>query len=66
MTYVEDIGAYHCVLNGPYHLEEECPIGRLIPRELRISGTGEAGLCPACEARLEARLRRPAPSGSAQ
>lgn len=48
---------FFTVIEGVYHQLEDCPVGRRIPPELRRSGTGGRVLCPACEARQDARRR---------
>lgn len=58
MPYREDTEAYRCILDGPYHLEPDCPVGRLIPPELRVQGHGGAAPCRTCEMRREARARQ--------
>jgi hypothetical protein len=51
--------AYYSEIEGVYHALTDCPLGRRIPAELRRTGTGgRVSLCPACEARLQARRRR--------
>jgi hypothetical protein len=48
---------FFTALEDVYHLLDDCPLGRRIPPELRQPGTGGRELCPACEAREEARRR---------
>lgn len=48
---------YYSELEGVYHAVSDCPLGRRVPAELRQSGTGGRAMCPACEARMEARRR---------
>lgn len=48
---------FFTALEVVYHLLDDCPLGRLIPPELRQAGTGGRDLCPACEARQQARRR---------
>jgi hypothetical protein len=48
---------YYAILETVYHLVSDCPLGRRIPPELRRDGVGGRTLCPACEARQEARRR---------
>ena len=38
-----------------YHTDPSCPIGRQIPREWVVLGTGSRSLCPTCRMRSEAR-----------
>jgi hypothetical protein len=53
--------AYYTELESVYHALQSCPLGRRIPAELRRPGTGgRVTICPACDARLEARRRREA------
>lgn len=58
MTHIEDAESYHCLLGGPFHIDESCPLGRLIPAELRSPGPGAGSLCPTCELRLAAQESR--------
>ncbi len=48
---------YYSELEGVYHAVSNCPLGRRVPAEMRQSGTGNRAMCPACEARMEARKR---------
>jgi hypothetical protein len=51
-TELETIGPLRTV----YHALPHCPVGRRIPAELRRNGRGDqVEICPACEARLNAR-----------
>jgi hypothetical protein len=55
-TELETIGPLRTV----YHAVPHCPIGRRIPVELRRNGRGDQlEICPACEARLNARRWNP-------
>jgi hypothetical protein len=54
VTNIKHADAYHCLLGGPYHIDESCPLGRAIPAELRGPGPGSDSLCRTCELRLEA------------
>jgi hypothetical protein len=52
---------YYSEMDSVYHALADCPLGRRIPAELRRAGTGgRVTMCPACDARLEARRRRDA------
>ncbi len=49
---------YHSEMDSVYHALAHCPVGRMIPDELRSPGTGgRVTMCPACEARLTGRRR---------
>jgi hypothetical protein len=48
---------YYTALERVFHTLKDCPLGRRIPPELRQPGAGGRVLCPACEARQEARRR---------
>jgi hypothetical protein len=48
---------YYSELESVYHAVSDCPLGRRVPAELRQFGTGGRAMCPACEARMEARKR---------
>jgi hypothetical protein len=48
---------YYSELEDVYHVLKDCPLGRRIPAELRVKGTGGRKLCLACEFRQEARQR---------
>ena len=48
---------FYTEIEGVYHLLDDCPVGRGTPPELRQPGTGGRELCPAWEARQEARRR---------
>ena len=39
---------FFTVIEGVYHVLDDCPVGRRIPPELRQVGTGGRELCPAC------------------
>ena len=64
VTYTESIPAYHCLLGGAYHIDDSCPVGRMIPSELRATGPGAGALCRTCELRLAARDRRRSVNGA--
>jgi hypothetical protein len=48
---------FFTVIEGVYHVLDDCPVGRRIPPELRQVGSGGRELCPACAARQEGRRR---------
>jgi hypothetical protein len=52
-----DTEGYRCLLEGPYHLEGDCPVGRLIPADLRVADQGGVEVCGTCIVRREARAR---------
>jgi len=47
--------SYRTVTGDVYHIDPDCPHGRMIPAEWRLAGTGELRLCGTCRARTEAR-----------
>jgi hypothetical protein len=46
---------YHSRADTVYHTDPGCPIGRQIPREWVVAGTGSLALCPTCRMRADAR-----------
>jgi len=46
---------YRSVTGDVYHIDLDCPHGRMIPAEWRVAGTGELRLCGTCRARTAAR-----------
>ena len=52
----EDLSqGYHSRADTAYHTDPRCPIGRQIPREWLVVGTGSLPLCPTCRMRADAR-----------
>ena len=45
---------YHSRADTVYHTDPNCPIGRRIPREWLVAGTGPLALCPTCRMRADA------------
>ena len=63
------IEGYYGRADAVYHTDLGCPIGRQIPREWLVVGTGSLPLCPTCRMRAEARPAsgayvRPSPPGT--
>ena len=54
---------YHSRADTVYHTDPGCPIGRQIPREWLLTGTGSLALCPTCRMREDARQARGADTG---
>jgi hypothetical protein len=52
---------YRSRVGDVYHIDPQCPVGRLIPPEWRVPDHGDLRLCPTCRARLEARPADPSP-----
>ena len=51
--------AYFAALEDVYHINEDCPIGRRIPDDMRSEGPGSPrSLCPTCRVRAEAAAER--------
>ena len=52
---------YHSPFEHVYHIVNTCPVGRLIPAELRKEGMGigDRPLCSACKCREESRREPP-------
>ena len=50
---------YHSPFEEVYHIVSTCPVGRLIPVELRMDGTGNRPLCSACKGREDGRRDSP-------
>jgi len=46
---------YHGRADTVHHTDLGCPIGRQLPQEWVVPGTGSLPLCPTCRMRLEAR-----------
>ena len=51
----EFLQGYHGRTETVHHIDLACPIGRQIPREWMLPGTGSLPLCPTCRMRAEAR-----------
>ena len=49
------VQSYHRRADTVHHIDPGCPVGRLIPREWIVAGTGALPLCPTCRMRAEAR-----------